>query len=91
MTSKHISAKSGDPNTFWQGASGRWYCTKKEAETDEASAAVNPDTYVIKKTFWNAHSKQIYLIAGIITIALVAYMAYTFKDKLVPKELNKLL
>ena len=40
-TPLHINAAPGNPNTFWQGASGRYYRTKKAAQQDNAEEAVN--------------------------------------------------
>ena len=89
MEIKHISAQAGQPSTFWKGASGNWYLTKAEAETDNTSRAVNPKDYELKKSFWNAHQKQIITCAAIVGCLLAIYMAYKFKDKLfkMPKKL----
>ena len=82
MNVQHISAKPGQPSTFWQGASGNWYLTKAAAEKDVAMTAVNPKDYELKKSFWNAHQKQIITCAAIVGCLLAIYMAYKFKDKL---------
>ena len=82
MNVQHISAKAGQPSTFWQGASGNWYLTKAEATKDDTTKAVNPKDYELKKSFWNAYQKQIITAAAIIGCLLAIYMAYKFKDKL---------
>lgn len=67
MRIKYISALPGHPSTFWAGASGRWYRTKAQAEQDHASCSVNPEQYVMQKSFFAANKKTI-----LITLAIVA-------------------
>ena len=89
MTPKHISAQAGQPSTFWQGASGNWYLTKSEAQKDDTAKAVNPDSYVLKKSFWHKHQTTIIAVLAVIGCLLAIYMAYKFKEKLfkLPKNL----
>lgn len=85
MEVKHISAKAGNPSTFWKGESGNWYVTKKAALKDNTSFAVNPEAYKIKKSFYYQYQTQIILVLAVVGCCLAVYTAYKFKDKLFPK------
>lgn len=43
----HIEAKAGDPNTFWQGKSGRYYRKRRLAKADDPNRAVDPNRYAL--------------------------------------------
>lgn len=78
----NIDAKAGDPNTFWVGASGRYYRTYAEAQKDDESKAVDPTKYVATKTFWQRHKKTLFVCALILAAGLA--VVYLFdKNKLV--------
>jgi len=80
----HISAKAGDPSTLWQNTgSNRYYRTKAEAETDDATKAVNPADYSIEKTFWQKHGKKVLIGLGI--VILVAVVWYVSNPKAAKK------
>ena len=55
MNYMHISALPGQPSTFWQGESGRWYTSKLAAGNDYVDNAVDPQAYVSPKSFWHEH------------------------------------
>lgn len=78
----NIDAKAGAPNTFWVGASGRYYRTYVEAQKDDKSKAVDPTKYVATKTFWQRHKKTLFVCALILAAGLA--VVYLFdKNKLV--------
>lgn len=80
MNIMHISAAPGDPSTFWQGASGRWYRTKALAESDIQGNAENPEDYRIEKTFLDKHGKII--LIGLLIVGLIAGTGYyLYKNK----------
>ena len=68
MEVKHISANPGSPSTFWSPDNEHWYTNKKDAEKNDTSKAVNPDDYVVKKSFWAANKK---VIIGFLIFALL--------------------
>ena len=67
----NIDAHSGDPNTFWVGDSGRYYRTLKEADEDNPVHAVNPQDYVIKKSFYQQHKKTIWICAAVLVVGFI--------------------
>ncbi len=73
MNKINISAEQGQPSTFWQGASGRWYRTMALATTDKAADAVNPEDYMYKKSFWAQNKKTILwcAVAAVIVVGMV--------------------
>jgi len=73
----NISAAQGDPSTFWQGASGRYYRTKADAETDDMSKAVDPANYYYSKSFWAKNKKTI--IWSIVAIIIIGGMIWLYK------------
>ena len=64
----HISAKEGQPSTFWKSASGKYYRTKMEAELD-TGVAVNPDDYRVDVSFFVKYKTY---ILGAFIAAVVA-------------------
>ena len=85
MNYMHISALPGQPSTFWQGESGRWYTSKSAAENDVALNAVDPQAYVAQKSFWHEHRFAIIAVLVVVALALAGYTAWKFKAKLFPK------
>lgn len=81
----HISAAPGQPSTFWQGKSGRWYTNKQAAENDVAMNAVVPQEYVSEKSFWHRNKTTIIVLLVLAALALSGYTAWKFKEKLFPK------
>lgn len=73
-TSINISAKQGEPSTFWKGQSGRYYRTKTQAIQDDAKNAVNPDDYKIKVSFFVKYKK--YILAALVAAILAAAVIY---------------
>ncbi|MGM9745823.1 MAG: hypothetical protein ACI30H_02545 [Paludibacteraceae bacterium] len=67
----NIDALPGDPNTFWVGDSGLYYRTLKEAEEDNPDNAVNPQDYVIKKSFYQQHKKTIWICAAVLVVGFI--------------------
>ena len=85
MNYMHISALPGQPSTFWQGESGRWYTSKLAAENDYVDNAVDPQAYVAPKSFWHEHRFAIIAVLVVVALALAGYTAWKFKAKLFPK------
>lgn len=80
-TPLHINAAPGNPNTFWQGASGRYYRTKKAAQQDNAEEAVNPEDYALAKTFFAKHKKKI--IVAAVAVAVVVVLVVLYKKRII--------
>lgn len=77
MTYKVISAEPGNPSTFWQGASGRWYRSREDAKKDNVAKAVNPDDYIYYRSFW-AHNKKTIIWCLVFVILILAFV-YLYK------------
>lgn len=80
-TVKHISAKPGDPSTFWSPDNGQtWYRTEKEARQAELdgkkTGAVNPDNYVYNKSFWAQNKKTILWCLAFLLLAAGGFYLY---------------
>lgn len=76
MTNKHINiqAKASDPSTFWQGKSGKYYRTLKEAKKDDGTGVYNPDSFRINKSLWSSHKHTIiYSLIAILFVCLIIY------------------
>lgn len=71
----NISAQPGQPSTFWQGKSGRWYRTKNHAISDKEEYAVNPDDYAIGKSWFQRNPTLVALIVVTLIISLIIYLA----------------
>lgn len=78
----NIDARAGDPNTFWVSDSGRYYRTLVEAEADDPANAVDPQDYVLKKSFYQQHKKTIWICAAVLAAGLTVIMLFK-KNKLV--------
>lgn len=85
--SKNINAKPGSPSTFWTRDGKLWYRTKKEAEANDASTAVNPDDYVYKKGFFATNWK--WIVGGIILLALIGGGFYLYHKGTITFHLHK--
>ena len=70
----NISAKQGEPSTFWKGQSGKYYRTKKEAIEDDQTKAVNPSDYEIKVSFLVKYKN--YILAALVAAILAAAVIY---------------
>lgn len=64
----HISARPGQPSTFWQGKSGRWYKKLKHAELDDQKNEASPATYTYEKSFWEQNKKTVLWCLGFVVI-----------------------
>lgn len=84
MEKMNISAAPGQPSTFWQGASGRWYRSMKLAETDIEGNAVNPEDYMYTKSFW-AHNKKTVIWCLVATVIIVGMIFLWKKGKITIK------
>lgn len=80
-TAIHISAKEGEPSTFWKSASGKYYRTKKEAEKDQGTA-VNPEDYRIDVSFFTKYKTY---ILGAFCAAIVAALIIWGAPKIAAK------
>ena len=80
----HISAAAGQPSTFWQGSSGRWYRSIADARADRAANSVNPEDFVIPRPFWRRRQRLIIAAIAVIGCLLAVYTAYHFRKKLFP-------
>lgn len=70
MICKQISAKPGEPSTFWSNDNGTtWYLSKADAQTGDKTKAVNPDDYVYTKSFLAANKKTL-LTCGLLVLVL---------------------
>ena len=69
----HISAKEGDPSTFWKSASGKYYLTKSEAVNDNGNA-VNPDDYRIDVSFFTKY--KTYILGALVAACVAAAVIY---------------
>lgn len=70
----NIASKPGNPSTFWQGESGKYYRTKHEAEADNGQNTVTPEDYAITKTIWDKHKHTIiYSLIAVLFIAIIVY------------------
>ena len=78
----HVSSKEGDPSTFWQGKSGRYYRTKKQAIEDDKKKAVNPSDYEVKVSFLVKYKN--YILAALVAAILAAAVIY-FAPKIAKK------
>lgn len=78
----HVSSKEGEPSTFWQGKSGRYYRTKKQAIEDDKNYAVNPADYEIKVSFLVKYKN--YILAALVAAILAAAVIY-FAPKIAAK------
>ena len=78
----NIDAAPGQPSTFWVSNSGRYYRTYAEAKADNPATAVNPQDYVLKKSFYQQHKRIIW--ACVVLLAAGLSVVYLFdKNKLV--------
>lgn len=78
----NIDAAPGQPSTFWVSNSGRYYRTYAEAKADNPTKAVNPQDYVVKKSFYQQHKKVIW--ACLIILAAGLSVVWLFdRNKLV--------
>lgn len=73
----HISARPGYPSVFWQGKSGKYYRTIKEARTDKEVGTVNPEVYVYHKSFWNLNKKTLWWC--FVFLVLAVFFIYLYK------------
>ena len=78
----HVSAKEGEPSTFWKSASGKYYRTKNEAIKDTGKNTVNPSDYEIQVSFVVKYKNY---IIGAVVAALVAAALFYFVPKVVAK------
>ena len=78
----HISAKEGEPSTFWKSASGHYYRTKAEAYKDNTSKAVDPEKYRINTSFLVKYKS--WILAGCVAALLTAALWY-FAPKIAGK------
>lgn len=77
----HVSAKEGDPSTFWKSESGKYYRTKKEAIEDKGTV-VKPSSYEISVSFFTKYKTY---ILGALVAAIVAAAMFYFVPKVVAK------
>lgn len=70
----HVSAKEGQPSTFWKSQSGKYYRTKKEATEDKGNA-VNPNDYAVEVSFFVKYKNYILgaCVAALITAAIIYF------------------
>ena len=63
---KHISANPGAPSTFWSADNGQtWYTNKYDAKTNRTTEQVNPEDYIVKKSFFKANKTAILISSDI--------------------------
>lgn len=75
MISKNISALPGNPSTFWSNNDGQtWHRTQKDAL--EGINAVDPEEFVMKKSFWAQNKKTIIIALIVVVAAAGAFYAY---------------
>ena len=77
----HVSAKEGQPSTFWKSQSGKYYRTKSEAAADKG-VALNPDDYAIEVSFFTKYKTY---ILGALVAAIVAAAVIYFAPKIAAK------
>ena len=78
----NIDTAPGNPSTFWVSESGKYYRTYMEAKVDEGKTNVNPQDYVIKKSFFAQHKKTI-LICAVLLVCGFSIVYLFDKNKLV--------
>lgn len=79
---KHVSAKEGQPSTFWRSKSGKYYRTKKEAIADNGKNTANPSDYEISVSFLTKYKTY---ILGALVAAIVAALLFYFVPKVAAK------
>ncbi len=80
MQVMYVSAEPGQPSTFWQGESGKWYRTKRLAQLDNQSNAVNPNDFEVKTTWWKRNNKAV-KISAIVSVIVVIAAIIIYKKK----------
>jgi hypothetical protein len=78
----NIDAAPGNPSTFWVSESDKYYRTYEEAKQDAGLTNVNPEDYVIKKSFFTQHKKTILICAIVLVCGLIVIYLFD-KNKLI--------
>ena len=75
----HVSAVPGQPSTLWQGASGKYYRHKAQADADKGIGTITPESIEKnKQSFFVQHK----LLCTAFMAALIAsFIVYTFTKK----------
>ncbi len=87
MQVKHISAQPGQPSTFWSQDGKHWYKDKKSAEQNDTDKAVNPEDYVMTKSFW-AQNKNT-LIVCLATVIILGVLFWCWHKGVITFHLHK--
>ena len=75
----HVSAVPGQPSTLWQGASGKYYRRKAQAESDSGLYAITPESIEKNKQSFFVQHKL--LCTAIIAALIASFIVYTFTKK----------
>ena len=80
MQIMYVSAEPGQPSTFWQGESGRWYTKKKLAMLDQDGTNVNPEDYEVKTSWWKRNGKAV-TISTVVSLIIAIAIIINLKQK----------
>lgn len=74
---KHVSANPGAPSTFWSKDNGQtWYTSKNDAKTNRTIAQVNPEDYIVKKSFFKANKTAILISLAVLVVLGALFFAW---------------
>ena len=71
----HVSAVPGQPSTLWQGASGKYYRCKAQAESDSGLYAITPESIEKNKQSFFVQHKL--LCTATIAALIAAFIVYS--------------